>query len=83
MAFPYPAADSLDPMDHILPFDVSLIIPKTIQKMIYAAFYPITAYIRGFDSYTRVHRDVCIVQILLEFSLTWIRLIQLLAFHMP
>ena len=51
--------------------------------MIYAAFYPITASIRGFDPYNRVHRDVCIVQILLEFSLTWIRLIWLLAFHMP
>ena len=28
--------------------------------MIYAAFSPITAYIRGFDPYNRVHRDVCI-----------------------
>ena len=28
--------------------------------MIYAAFSPITAYIRGFDPYSRVHRDVCI-----------------------
>ena len=27
MAFPCPAADSLDPMDHFLSFDVSLIIP--------------------------------------------------------
>ena len=83
MAFPYPAADSLDPMDYFLSFDVSLIIPKTIWKMIYADFYPITAYIRGFYPYNRVHRDVCIIQILLEFSLTWIRLIRLLAFRMP
>ena len=83
MAFPCPAADSLDPMDHILSFDVSLIIPKTIWKMIYVDFYLITAYIRGFDSYICVHRDMCIVQILLEFSLTWIQLIRLLAFHMP
>ena len=30
MAFPCPVAESLDPMDHILSFDVSLIIPKTI-----------------------------------------------------
>ena len=51
--------------------------------MIYMDFSPITVYIHGFDSYNRVHRDVCIVQILLEFSLTWIRLIRLLAFHMP
>ena len=51
--------------------------------MIYVDFSPIIEYIRGFDSYNRVHRDVCIVQILLEFSLTWIRLIWLLAFHMP
>ena len=28
--------------------------------MIYAAFSPITAYIREFDPYIRVHRDVCI-----------------------
>ena len=28
--------------------------------MIYAAFPPITTYIRGFDHYNRVHRDVCI-----------------------
>ena len=32
--------------------------------MIYMAFSPITAYIRGFDPYNSVHRDVCIVQIL-------------------
>ena len=28
--------------------------------MIYADFSQITAYIRGFGSYNRVHRDVCI-----------------------
>ena len=28
--------------------------------MIYVAFSPITAYIREFDPYIRVHRDVCI-----------------------
>ena len=83
MAFPYPVADTLDPMDHLLSFDVSLIIPKTIWKIIYTDFYPITAYICGFDPYNHVHRDVCIIQIPLEFSLTWIRLIRLLAFHMP
>ena len=62
MAFPYPAADSLFPMDHLLSFDVSLTIPKNIRKMIYAAFSPITAYIRGYSLYSRVHRDVCIIQ---------------------
>ena len=51
--------------------------------MIYAVFSPITAYICGYDPYSRVHQDVCIIQILLEFSLTWIWLIWLLAFHMP
>ena len=60
MAFPCPAADSLDPMDHILSFDVSLTIPKTMLKMIYAAFTPITAYIRGYIPDNRVHRDVYI-----------------------
>ena len=52
-------------------------------KMICTAFTPITAYIRGYIPDNRVHRDVCIVQILLDFSLTWIRLIWLLAFHIP
>ena len=51
--------------------------------MIYVDFYLITTYIRGFDPDNRVRRDVCIIQILLEFSLTWIRLIRLLGFHMP
>ena len=83
MAFPCLAADSLAPMDHFLSFDVSLTIPKNIRKMIYMAFSPITAYIRGYSLYSHVHRDVCIIQILLEFSLTWNRLIWLLAFHMP
>ena len=36
MAFPYPAADSLDPMDHFLSFDVSLTIPKNMWNMIHA-----------------------------------------------
>ena len=83
MAFPCPTADSLDPMDHLLSFDVSLIIPKTIWKMIYMDFYSITTYIRGSVPDNHVHWDVCIVQIILEFSLTWIRLTRLLAFHMP
>ena len=83
MAFPCPATDSLAPMEYFLSFDVSLIIPKNIRKVIYAAFTLITVYIRGYDPYSRVHRDVCIIQILLDFSLTWIRLIWLLAFHMP
>ena len=62
MAFPYPAADSLFPMDHLLSFDVSLTIPKNIRKMIYAAFSTITMYIRGYSLYSHVHRDVCIIQ---------------------
>ena len=32
MAFLCPVADSIDPMDHFLSFDVSLIIPKTHEK---------------------------------------------------
>ena len=83
MAFPYPAADSLFPMDHLFSFDVSLTIPKNIRKMIYASFSPITAYIRRYYLYSRVHRDLYIIQNPLERSLTWIRLIWLLAFHMP
>ena len=58
-----------------LSFDVSLTIPKNIRKMIYADFSPITAYIRGYSIYSRVHRDVYIIQKPLERSLTWIRLI--------
>ena len=45
MAFPYPAANSLAPMDHFLSFDVSLIIPKNTWKMLYATFKPTSAYI--------------------------------------
>ena len=83
MAFPYPAADSLAPMDQLLSFDVSLNIPKNIRKMIYMTFSPITAYIRGYSLYSCVHRDVYIIQNPLERSLTWIWFIWLLAFHMP
>ena len=64
MAFPYPATDSLAPMEYFLSFDVSLIIPKNIRKMIYVAFTPITVYIRRYIPNNRVHRDVCIIQIL-------------------
>ena len=60
MAFPCPAAGSLDPMDHFLSFDVSLTIPKNYIKYYIHVFSPITAYIRGFDPYNRVHWDVCI-----------------------
>ena len=81
--FPCPSADSLDPLDHFLSFDVSLTIPKNMWKMIHATFKPIIAYIHGFDPWNLVHQDVCIMQILLEFSLTWIRLTWLLAFHIP
>ena len=70
MAFPRPAVDSLAPMDHFLSFDVSLTIPKKIRKMIYAAFSPITAYIRGYSLYSRVHPDVYIIQIL--WSVPWL-----------
>ena len=83
MAFPCPTADSLAPMDHFLSFDVSLIIPKNIRKMIYVAFSPITTYIHEYSLYSCVHRDVYIIQNPLERSLTWIWLIWLLAFHMP
>ena len=57
------------------------------NKLIYfegfKACKPISKYIRRFNPYNRIHWDVCIIQILLEFSLTWIWLIWLLAFHMP
>ena len=56
---------------------------KLYKKWYTWLFSSIIVHIHGFDSYNRVHRDVCIVQIFLEFSLTWIRLIWLLAFHMP
>ena len=47
--FPCPSADSLDPFDHFLSFDVSLTIPKNMCKFLYATFKPLIAYIRGFD----------------------------------
>ena len=49
MAFPCPDVESLDPMDHLLSFDVSLIISKNIWRMIHMTFKPISAYIRGFN----------------------------------
>ena len=60
MAFPCPAADSLAPMDHLLSFDVTPIIPKNIRILIYEDFSPITVYIHGSVPYSRVHRDVYI-----------------------
>ena len=55
----------------------------------YPLMFPLSSIIIYEKWYTRiftdnrVHRDVCIIQILLEFSLTWIWLIWLLAFPMP
>ena len=70
MAFPCLAADSLAPIDHFLSFDVSLTIHKNIRKVIYAAFSPITTYIRGYSLYSHVHQDVYIIQIL--WSVPWL-----------
>ena len=78
-----PFADSLDPIDHFCTFDVSEIIPKNMHYLLYMTFKPILAYIRGFDPQVHVHWDVCKGQIFLEFSLMWIRVTCLLAFHMP
>ena len=46
---PCPSAESLDPMDHFCSFDVSKIIPKSMQKLPYATFKPFLVYIHGFD----------------------------------
>ena len=83
MAFPCPFADSLDPMDLSYTFDVSKIIPKNMPKFLYVNFKPFLAYIRRFDPKTAYIGMCAKGQILLEFSLTWIRLTCLLAFHMP
>ena len=80
---PYPSADSLDQMDHFCTFDVSNIIPKNIHYFPYMTFKPILAYIRGYDPQTRIHRDVCKRPNSFEFSLMWIWVTCLLAFHMP
>ena len=80
---PYPSVDSLDPMDHFCTLDVSNIIPKNMHYFLYANFKPILTYIRGFDPQARVHRDVYKGQIVLEFSLMWIQVTYLLAFHIP
>ena len=37
---PYPSVDSLDPMDHFCSFDVSKIIPKNMQNLLYVTFKP-------------------------------------------
>ena len=57
---PCPFADSLDPMDHFCTFDVSKIISKNMPYLLHVTFKPNLAYIRKFDTQTRVHWDVCI-----------------------
>ena len=49
MAFPYPFADSLDPMELFYTFDFSKIIPKNMLNLLYATFKPFLMYIRRFD----------------------------------
>ena len=49
MAFPCPFAESLDPVDHFLSFDVSLTIHKNMWKMIHMNFKFLIMYIHGFD----------------------------------
>ena len=70
-------------MDHFCTFDVSKIIPKNMHYFPYVTFKPILAYIRRYDHQTRVHWDVCKRPNSLEFSLMWIWVTCLLAFHMP
>ena len=80
---PCPSTDSLDPMDHFCTFDVSKIILKTC----------IICYMRILNLFSRIYADMNLKstyirmcakgQIVLEFSLMWIRVTCLLAFHMP
>ena len=69
---PCPSIDSLYPMDHFCTFDVSNIIPKTC----------LIFYTRLLNMFSRIDADLTLkpayigmcakVQIVLEFSLTWI-----------
>ena len=80
---PYRSADSLEPMDHFCTFYVPNIIPKNMHYLLYMTFKPILVYICGFDPQTHIHQDVCKRPIVLDFSLMWIWVTCLLAFHMP
>ena len=83
MAFPCPSADSLDPMDYFCTFDVSKIIPKNTHYLLYATLIPFShtyTYITLKPAYIKMCAKG---QIFLEFSLMWIQVTCLLAFHMP
>ena len=80
---PCPSAGSLDPMDHFCTFDVSEIIPKNMQKLPYVTFNPFS-HLYADLTLKPTYIEMCAKgQILLEFSLMWIQLTCLMAFHIP
>ena len=83
MAFPCPSADSLDPMYLFYTFDFSKIIPKNMLKFLYVTFKPFLTYICGLTP-KNAYIGMCAKgQMILEFTLMWIKIACLLTFHMP
>ena len=80
---PYPSADSLDPMDHFVPLMFLISSLKTC----------IIWYTRLLNPFSRIYADLTLKpvyigmcakgKIVLEFSLMWIWVTCLLAFHIP
>ena len=80
---PCPSTDSLDPMDYFCTFDVSNIIPKTLFIFHTWLLNPFSRIYVGLTPKI-VYIGMCAKgQIFLEFSLMWIWVTCLLAFHMP
>ena len=70
-------------MDYFCTFDVFKIIPKNTCYFPYTTFKPFLMYIEDM-TLKLVYIEMCAIgQIVLEFSLMWIRVTCLLAFHMP
>ena len=77
---PYPSAKFLGPMDHFCTFYVSNIIPKNMDYFPHTTFKPILADMTLKPAYI----GMCAKgQMFLEFSLMWIQVTCLLAFHFP
>ena len=83
MAFPCPSIDSLDPLDHFCPLMFPRPSLKTCENCYTQLLNPLSCIYAGLTSKTAYIGMCTKIQILLEFSLTWIWLTCLLAFHMP
>ena len=83
MSFPCPSASSLDPLDHFCPLMFPRPSLKTCENFYMRLLNLLSRIYVGLTSKTAYIGMCTKIQILLEFSLTWIWLTCLLAFHMP